>query len=326
MKDFIVGTCHAGRESYTALKDVGLNSLRLDIPFPFGGKDRTPSDLFAGMVEYVHEVRGEGMQPVGITPYPKAIPDWEGPPGSDGYFALAREAARHMADQFQGYIRVWESTNEMNGGHFRAPLDVDQAVRFVVESSRGIKDAGSDLWVGTNMAGLTDLAKRMFGDIYAADVAWDYIGIDGYFGTWGPGGPHTWNETFDWLNELAPLPAIVMEWGYSSKGGVIPPEEVVPDGTSLHERSMWRFGWEKDGEALPHTPEVQARFISEAMRIIRERAVGAFYYCWRDAKKCACGKEECPIEADWGLLDTSGNPKPSYYAMQQSIDDMGLRP
>ncbi len=323
MKDFIIGTCHAGRESYAALRDIGLNALRLDIPFPFGDRDRTPSDAFTATAEYVREVHAQGLQPVGITPYPIAVPDWEGPPGSDGYFSLARESARFLPEQFKDRVRVWESTNEMNIGGFRQPLDVDQAVRFVIESARGVKEADAGFKIGANMGGMDDLGKSMYKDIYAADVGWDYIGTDGYFGTWEEGGPHTWTETFDWLNELAPLPVFVMEWGFASKGDIMPRADVIPDGTNPHDKSLWCFGWDEGGQVLPHTFEMQGRFITEAMEIIAERAAGAFYYCWRDSSMCSCGKAECPVEANWGLVDVNGDPKPSYYALQKAIQDMG---
>ena len=141
--DFLHGTCHAGN-NYDAFRDLGLNSMRLDIPYPFASPARDMSEGFEGMIRIAREYRDNGIEPLCITSGPAQVPDWEGPPGSDGYFALARETAAFAVDKLRDYVRVWESTNEMNQAPFRAPLNVEQAVRFVIESARGVKDAGAD--------------------------------------------------------------------------------------------------------------------------------------------------------------------------------------
>jgi hypothetical protein len=319
--EFLHGTCHAGN-NFDAFKDLGLNSMRFSVPYPFASPARDMSEGFAGYIHAMREFHDNGIEPLCITMGPAQVPDWEGPPGSDGYFALARETAAFVVDQLKDSVRVWESTNEMNQPPFRAPLNVEQAVRFVIESARGVKDAGSDFWIGTNMGGMNDLAKSMYRSIYAADVAWDYVGVDGYFGTWEEGGPHTWHETFDWLDELAGLPVIVLEWGYSSAGDIMRPEDVIPNEIDNHEQKKWCFGWETGDEVLPHTFEMQGRYITEAMEIIGERAVGQYYYHWKDSQKCSCGEDDCPMEANWGFVDVNGGLKPSYYAMRDAIAQM----
>ena len=318
MDDFMFGVCHPGR-SYDGLRDVGIEWVRVDIPFPFADARETLTPAFEKSAEYVRELAGKGFHVVGITPYPTAIPDWEGRAGSDGYFCLTRKTARFLGEFFRNEIPIWQSTNEMNIDGFRVPLSHDEAVRFVIEGAMGIKDASGDLWVGANMGGFGGKADEMYRQLYRSDVPWDYVGADGYFGTWQDGSPDTWSEKFDWLEQLTPLPAIVMEWGFSSEGGVMKPEEVIPGKIDPHDRRMWCFGWEGRGDLIPHTADSQAMYVEEAMAIITDRAIGEFYYCWADSKTCWCGSDECPVEARWGLVDHEGSAKPSYTAMKRAI-------
>ncbi len=73
---------------------------------------------------------------------------------------------------------------------------------------------------------------------------------------------------------------------------------------------------------FPHTPEGQADFFSYIIPKIRklDYVIGAFIYMWDDTGDCyVCGQEDCPVETKWGLVDSEGNPKPSYYAVQKAF-------
>lgn len=322
MKDFLFGVCHPGRH-YRALKDIGINAVRFDVPFPFADQDGTWTEAFQRHADWVREMRSEGFELVGISPYPRSFPEWNGEVGSDGWYRTVRDTCRALGEIFKNEIRVWQCSNELNLSDFRTPLDADQALRFLRESADGLKEADASLFVGVNMGGFDELAISMYRDLYTdADSRWNYIGTDGYFGTWEPGGPHTWEEKFDFLETITSLPIIVMEWGYSSAGEILKPEQIIPNATDPHEHEKWCFGWEPprgSHKPHPHTPAEQARYIEEAMPIIRARTIGEIYYCLNDASRCSCGKLTCPVEANWGLLATGGDPKPSYYAMQRSI-------
>jgi len=79
----------------------------------------------------------------------------------------------------------------------------------------------------------------------------------------------------------------------------------------------WWYKW-KDG----HSEKEQAEYIVEAMNVFlsKQYVIGAFYFMWSDRERCwQCGLPNCPIETGWGLTDTKGNPKPSYYAYQSVI-------
>lgn len=74
----------------------------------------------------------------------------------------------------------------------------------------------------------------------------------------------------------------------------------------------------------PHTHEGQAEFFSYIIPKIRklDYVIGSFVYMWDDTGDCyVCGQEDCPVETKWGLVDSEGNPKPAYYAVQQAYAD-----
>ena len=103
---------------------------------------------------------------------------------------------------------------------------------------------------------------------------------------------------------------------------IMRPEDVIPNEIDNHGEMKWCFGWDTGEEVLPHTFELQGRYITEAMEVIRERAVGQYYYHWGDSVRCACGQDGCPMEANWGLADVNGDRKPSYYALRKAIGEM----
>ena len=86
--------------------------------------------------------------------------------------------------------------------------------------------------------------------------------------------------------------------------------------TELHE-GFGLYGY-------PHTPEGQAEFFSYIIPKIRKKnyVIGSFVYMWDDTGDCyVCGQSECPVETKWGLVDSEGNPKPAYYAIQEAFAD-----
>lgn len=72
----------------------------------------------------------------------------------------------------------------------------------------------------------------------------------------------------------------------------------------------------------PHTPDGQARFFSKTIcKFYQKKYVaGMFIYCYSDNQKCyICGQSDCPTETRWGLVDSNGVGKPSYYAVQKAF-------
>jgi len=79
----------------------------------------------------------------------------------------------------------------------------------------------------------------------------------------------------------------------------------------------WAHAWHG-----AHTPEVQADYIREALKVFashRDKLIGCFFYRWEDQEKCWCGKADCPAETRWGLVDQAGRPKPGYFAFQEAV-------
>lgn len=72
----------------------------------------------------------------------------------------------------------------------------------------------------------------------------------------------------------------------------------------------------------PHTPEGQGQFFRDIIPSIRSLpfVIGAFCYDIVDSDSCyVCGQTDCPVETSWGLVDSSGNYKPSWYAVKQAF-------
>jgi hypothetical protein len=75
-------------------------------------------------------------------------------------------------------------------------------------------------------------------------------------------------------------------------------------------------------KGYPHTPDGQAAFFSYMIPHLASKPyiVGEFIYSWRDSERCyVSGFDDCPTETRWGLVDMSGKPKPSYYAVRDAF-------
>jgi hypothetical protein len=82
-----------------------------------------------------------------------------------------------------------------------------------------------------------------------------------------------------------------------------------------HLLKKWRWGW-GDG---PHSPEKQARYFEEALRImLPDPRVGeVLLFMYRDIERCwSCDQADCPLETSWGFLDKEGHRKPVFSAVQ----------
>ncbi len=69
----------------------------------------------------------------------------------------------------------------------------------------------------------------------------------------------------------------------------------------------------------PHTPKGQADFFTDCIERLYslDFICGCTIYCYKDPDKCYyCGQQECPTETRWGIVDSSGQPKPSYNAVR----------
>jgi hypothetical protein len=329
-------------ESEQQLREAGLVWLRseildLDQACFFRGEEQ-PETFYLARAK-IAGLRQRGFQVMGITPGPKNRVAEAGEAGSREYFANYQRLCAYLGHQYRGLIDYWQVANELDIWIFRATLTLEQSVEFLKAGLRGLKEADKNLQVGINITlfpskpgevdGNTDRHEGVFiaRSIYQdPQLEVDYAGFDSYPGTWREGGAESWNEYLDAFHELTGKPIIIQEFGYSSAGDLMSEEE-SRSGAYPCEIKKWKFTW-KGG----HTPEAQANFITESYRIFAQKpfVIGATYYCWRDHATCwQCGRADCPAETAWGLVDRTGQLKPSYHSLKASLalrKDIGAAP
>lgn len=331
MHSIMIGTSAFATADTELLKQAGMGWVRQGLGYPF--VDRIGGELSGQYVKAKQAVErfvAEGIQVMGITPGPgigtyvagadgtlsmqwkDRFPAWYGALGSEEWLANYEATCEWLAADLKGLVPVWQLANELDIAQFAGPLNPRQACDLVAAAARGLKRSDPSLIVGHNPAGVP-AAMYFFGYLYGRqDGLLDYCGIDGYYGTWAPGGPEDWARRVAELHALTGKPVLINEWGYSSAGGVQTEEEAklsVP----VCKLKKWRYGW---GEG--HTPEGQAKFVAaafEALRSVRSALMGVFFYRWEDQETCwQCGAPDCPAETAWGLIDKQGRPKPAFYA------------
>jgi len=312
---------HSDLEDETALKlmrRLGINWVRTAITcYPFVDSKKNFDERFIAFENMVRKVRANGFKLMLVTYLPAHIPRSFGKPGSKEYFENCEKLCFFLAEHFSVEIRRWVISNEMNLEMFRKPLTMDEAIQFLKSCGKGIKKGNPSAEICVNMAGFNETAFSMYKKLFQDEnVVFDYVGADGYFGSWHPGGPSEWNLALERLYALTKKPILIQEFGYSSKGSVMTDEE-RSRGVYPCKLKKWWFKWMKG-----HTEEEQAEYLRQAMKIFVSKpyVAGAFYFSWRDQERCwQCGSSDCPVETGWGLVDTNGKPKLSYYAYQRII-------
>ena len=332
----LLGISAGSDADFSLVKSAGIQWVRLDFRFPF--EDRIGGKLsgdFLKNLSDAQKVSGQGMRIMGITPlaggwhyYAKlhkfawhsGIPDWAGPSDSNSYYDTYEKACAELARQTTGIVQMWQVGNEMDADG-AGPLSIAQIERFLLAGAHGLKAANPQLKVDINPAfierheefrptppGLS--GERLFRDLYSQpDTPFDYAGIDGYLGSFQPGGPQDWVPIIEKIHSLTGKPVLINEWGYSSKEGSGKAlEQKVHDPVCDHQK--WNNSWGKG-----HTLEEQAAYVQMALKIFATYpdVVGCFYFDWADSPVCPiCGRKDCPRETGWGLVDTQGKPKPDY--------------
>lgn len=289
-------------------------------------------EMFAAIKARMVALREEGFLFTAITPGPFEMVAKAGTPGSAEYLENYRRMCGFLAAALEGLVDYWQVANELDIWIFRATLTLDQSVEFLKAGIRGIKATGTKAKVGINITlfpslpgevdgnteaheGVT-IAKGVYGDPELAHEL-DFAGFDSYPGTWRKGGAESWDEYLDAFYALTKKPIIIQEFGYSSAGGMMTPEEEV-SGVYPCKVGKWRFSSGGRG----HTPEAQARFIEESFEIFARKpfVIGATYYRWTDQAVCwQCKQPGCPVETAWGLLDLGREPKPSYHCYKTTM-------
>jgi hypothetical protein len=322
----ILGVSPWSNPNYQLIREGGIGWVRLGFEFPFedkiGGKF---SKKFSRDLETAKTVRQEGLRIMGVTPlagtmsydekdkqtaWRPNIPSWAGSIESDRYYDVYDKACEEIGRQTRGIVDLWQVSNEMDIVEFRGPMSVQQAARFLQAGARGIKKGNRESKTDINPAGLDGDGEWLFRELYSkADTPLDYAGIDGYFGSWSPGGPQDWIPVIERIHEITGKPVLINEWGYSSvQGSGKPLRQKV--GNQVCEKQVWNNVWRKE-----HSPEEQAAYVRMALKIFATYpdVIGCFFYDWGDDAVCwHCGQKGCPAECGWGIVDSQGTPKPAY--------------
>ncbi|MDD5348943.1 MAG: hypothetical protein PHQ12_01910 [Chthoniobacteraceae bacterium] len=324
-----------GREK-ELMRDAGIQWLRTGNlgfdPQAFLRGEKQPGKFLAAK-QRMAALRREGFRFTGITPGPLKMPETAGAPGSSAYLDNYRRICAFLGEEYRELVDYWQVANELDIWIFRHTLTLEQSVDFLKAGIRGVKETNAKSKVGINITlfpsrpgkvdGNTEAHEGVFiakGIYQDSGLELDYAGFDSYPGTWREGGAESWNEYLDAFYALTGKPIIIQEFGYSSAGEMMTPEE-NRSGIYPCKAKKWRFSWNGKG----HTPEAQAEFIEASYRIFAQKphVLGATYFRWTDPEKCwQCGQADCPVETAWGLLDRAKKPKPSYYSYQAVLRDI----
>ena len=324
---------------FALMRELGIKWVRQGYPFPFKDEKGTLSESFKRADEHIQKFINEGfdilcsftgpgsmryISEAGKTVYYRAVPEYLGDPSEDRYHELLSEAAEFLGDFTKDRITWWQIANEPDIDIFYGPLSQKDNIRFLMNAARGIIKSNPAAQCGINLGYINDYARVLMKEMYAIpDSPFAYLGIDGYMGSWQTGGPQTWVGYINETAELSGKPIIINEWGFSSlqRGDKYNDLELKNHyNQDVCRKKEWHISW-GDG----HTPEEQARYISECLPIFAEHpaVIGNFFFRWSDTNQCwQCGEADCPAECAWGCVDTKQNPKPAYYALKDGLSNL----
>ncbi|MCL2664549.1 MAG: hypothetical protein FWE82_02960 [Defluviitaleaceae bacterium] len=322
--------------NFALMKDMGVKWVRTGYPFPFENENGTVSERFKKADAVIDRYIAEGFgilcsftgpgsvrysAETGKTEYCRAVPEYLGDPSEDRYSRLLFEAAEFLGEHTKKKITWWQIANEPDIDIFYGPLSEKENINYLLNATRGILKTNPEAKCGINLGYINNYARMLMREIYAvADSPFEYLGIDGYQGSWQMGGPQSWNAYIDETAKLSSKPIIINEWGFSSlQWGekYTDPERKKHYNQDVCRHKHWYATWGRG-----HTPDEQARYISECLPIFigHPCVIGNFFFRWSDTETCwQCGEADCPAECAWGCVDCNQKPKPAYYALQEGI-------
>ncbi|MBR4940860.1 MAG: hypothetical protein IKZ19_02545 [Clostridia bacterium] len=253
---FMKGICHPGSDRESLL-ELGLRWVRRDIPYPFDKNgNETPEFIsYRKACEYYAE---KGIYTVGITPYPSAFIAAGIDVSTEAGLNEAAEVCRKIAVALKDSVKCWQVTNEMHIIHFRAPLTEAESIRFLIKCTLGLRAGDPEGCIGHNS--YCEAWRGFCKDIERETGGNDYIGMDCYAGTWGPGNTDTYIEEIDILHDALGIPVILMEFGYASTGNVREDEEADAE----IDRFLHAHGF-KDREDAMERNEDLMKFVPETL-------------------------------------------------------------
>ena len=204
----IKGICHPG-DDYTAIKECGFTWVRTDCPFPY----ESDGKLSAKYIQYKEKCREHkafGFKIMSITPNPKFFADFD-----------VADTVEFIARDMSGLIDGWQIANEMNIYFFRAPLSFDKSIDFIAEGLKGVRRVDKDILLGYNFSEYSESSIYMMEKLSAYKELYNYIGYDGYYGTWIKGSPDDYITAIEKIHELTGEKVLLQEFGFASVGEII---------------------------------------------------------------------------------------------------------
>lgn len=321
---------------YDLMHAAGIHALRFGFGFPFADDGNSPNERFLAAVKRGEELHIMGFDLLGSTFGPgsyrydpktgatiwvPSVPAWVGGYEDAAFYDFAEAGGEFLGRSCAHLCTYWQVANEPDIEIFHGDMTREQNVRFLSAIARGLKKGNPNARPGINLGFMNEYAEWLLEKLYRQEGSpFDYIGIDGYMGSWQEGGPEDWLWYIDKAHELTGKPVIINEWGYSTlhRGPNPDPEGKRAYNQDVCRDKVWKISW--NGE---HSPEKQAEYIRQCMKIFAEHpaVIGEFFFRWSDTETCwQCGDPLCPAECAWGIVDVNGSPKPGYFALKEAYE------
>ena len=311
---------------YDMVKDLGVDWIRLNIPFPWQDKvGGTVSERWKKIKAEFQEAVEAGLHVMPSTPTIMGFKEEVcGKYGTKEFYENVRRAAAFMCEDLGPLAHsLWQCMNELDIPTFSGNVPLDICAETCRQTAYGIHDVNPKAVCGTNFASWRPESRRVGEMLFSGDHPFGYVGDDQYYVSWQGGTIEDWPATLDDMWNTFGLPILVNEWGYSSRGATLSPEEFyrMPDKSKPQEPVCYHKAWVNE---MPggHNEQVQADYFRRGLEIFAEHphVLGNFMFCFSDAKTCwHCHLPDCPAECYWGLCDYDCNPKPAYFAAKEAI-------
>lgn len=291
----------------TALRPTGAGWVRVDVGWPAlqsrgpGGMDRWYADL---LDDVFTAARARGLKVI-VSLW--QTPAWASPNGS--IYAPPRDVADYaraiglMAARWSGDVAAWEVWNEPNFDAFFEGADPATYSRLLCAAYPAVKRYDDSPVL---LGGLMYNDDAWLGKAYrsGAGPCFDALAVHPYVGP-SDAAPDTPSVGEVWrLTHLPAMRAVMDEWGDRRK-------------------RIWvtELGWSSGPDSMgnswdrPVSPAVQARYLREAVALIRDRypSVGPIIW-YRDV--------DGPTRAyadGFGLLHADLTPKPAFAALRDAV-------